>query len=322
MAYPKQSPPPALFNLNMDRTNIDLTLHSVVITPTLTPEDLKLFSSIPFSYDYPLYEVPPPSRGAGYSPLETALNLPPIADEIFTHLNTPSLLILRGVSRTLRSIITTNPRYFRNLAFLRPSGEVFQPGLGKENALKWTDNDYNFKNRGQVLQILVDEIAQKQDTRVWDRLHDEIRGAEAILRFLQLRAAGRTKWGMQMAMPWIRMLNKLKKRRDLMKIEGFQRRVLRRESEYWYPHLMGRHLQQIVNSLPLGRWLQTLVIDGTGVSMHWVQGVLTKYGNTLKGLSMRGCRNMEPIVVVDWIFGMLRKGNPISLKWLRVSDII
>ena len=82
----------------------------------------------PLRHRQPLSSCSPDERvslgaGAGYSPLECLMLIPPIATAVFAFLNTPDCLCLRNTSRTMRRFVQSNSRFFRNLVFVGRGGE-------------------------------------------------------------------------------------------------------------------------------------------------------------------------------------------------------
>ena len=88
----------------------------------------------------------------------------------------------------------------------------------------------------------------------------------------------------------------------------------------FFPHMMGKHLLRTLRSLPL-RNLTSLIIDGTGVDTMHMNLILNQYPK-LRGISVRGCPNFECSLWADWLLEQMYWQRPISLQWLRVSDIL
>lgn len=87
----------------------------------------------------------------------------------------------------------------------------------------------------------------------------------------------------------------------------------------FFPRMMGNHLLRTLRSLPL-RNLTSLIIDGTGVDTMHMNLILNQYPK-LRGISVRGCPNIECSLWADWLLEQMYRQRPISLQWLRVSVI-
>lgn len=101
--------------------------------------------------------------------------------------------------------------------------------------------------------------------------------------------------------------------------EGSEEEKMRRDC---FPRFMGRHLWATIMSLPIGRNLTSLIIDGTGVSTAYMEEILERFSGRLKGISVRNCPNIEISLWGNWILRQMYLHRPVALQWLRVWDYV
>ncbi|KAF8251417.1 hypothetical protein K440DRAFT_670083 [Wilcoxina mikolae CBS 423.85] len=256
------------------------------------------------------------TRGPGYSPLECLMLIPPISTCVFSFLNTPDYLCVRSSSRTMRCFVENNRRFFRNLVFLKRGGcsekllDILESNA--DNAI----NALNDENQSLVVCSVVREILEAHEQLEWRKKELEGQMTDLLIRHMvtvsdEWRVPAVELWGHQ-SLKVKEQLTEFLKRPGLVKPEPFN------VSDFYYPRLMGRHLSQIINNLPIGRNVTSIVLDGTGVDTEWIQLVMTRFASTLRGLSVRDCENIDGYIFPDWLLDCLYRHHPISLRWLRV----
>ena len=229
--------------------------------------------------------------------------LPPVATSVFGFLNTPDYLCLRNTSRTMRCFVESNPRFFRSLTLVRRGAEYLFETL--EHYYENTDN-FAYQLR-EMAAAMAEQMAREQ---MAGRRIEQNAIATIIDSVRCLGECG----------PLQRWLDEAQHiHAQLLEYEEKWPAVKRfRIQDFYCPQLMGRHLAQIINSVPVGRVVSSVVLDGTGVDTRWIQLILIRFRSTLRGLSVRDCKNINVHVFADWLGESLLHHHPIALKWLRV----
>jgi hypothetical protein len=251
------------------------------------------------------HEPGQPTFQAGFSPLETAILLPPVGAGVMSLLSTPDYLNVRSASRTLRGFVDGNPRFMRNLVFLRRGAEGWMDAL-ESDVIDLTKGYWQQMARTEAYRMTREHIQSERRKRELER--DTI---ERILRSLWQSSNGHVR-NYDLNDTWTNRLLAVEK--DL---SGFPEMVAK---NVYFPGLMGRHLAQILLNVPIGRNLTSIILDGTGVDTEWLQLVLVRFSSTLRGLSVRHCPNIDWAIFPDWLMDSIFYHEPIALKWLRVSN--
>lgn len=292
---PQQTPPngPCLYYLNTELSTFNIK----------PPSRWRKTATLP-SVRSPLRRLNPAD-----SKPECLLLIPPISTCVFSFLNTPDNLCLRNTSKTMRCFVQNNPRFFRNLIFLRKGAGHWFDAIEKEY-----ENNNNYRIQ---LQDMACDIAEKLGRQEWAIARMEKSTVGTIIEALEgLRDNGKhsplEEWREQAKLIDAR-LTYYEKKWPVTK--HF------RISEFYCPKLMGRHFAQIINNMPIGRNVTSIVLDGTGVDTRWIQMIMMRFRSTLLGLSVRDCRNINTYVFADWLADSLFRHYPTPLKWLRVSTL-
>jgi hypothetical protein len=243
---------------------------------------------------------------AGFSPMESAMLLPPVATGVLSFLNTPDYLNVRCASRTLRNFIDGNPRFFRNMVFLRTGADSWMDALESEEVNINTEGHWRQLARIESYRMKVANLQKERRMRELEK--DTI---ERIISSVSQCSNGLI-WDYDLSSTWLVKLVAVEA--DLSRLPKI---VVKKQH---FPELMGRHLAQIVRNVPIGRNLASIILDGTGVDTAWLQLVLVKFSSTLRGLSVRDCPNVDWVIFPDWLMASLFYHEPIALKWLRVSN--
>ena len=220
----------------------------------------------------------------GLSPLELVLQST-TAPFVLSALTTPSLLRLRATSKTIRLVLNAYRWVWTHILFgPRPafSAPAVTPQSVVADLLK-----KRYRERLAKLQIVVagarlflKEIGKDQDAfLLWDRISVEV-------------------WK---EMRWL------------------ESKVRDGEEERVWPRLMGRGVWELLRGVEVGRYITTLVLDGSSVDTPWMELLLGALNGRLQGVSVRGCPNIDCSLWGDWMLGCLEKCIPISLRWLRVG---
>lgn len=236
----------------------------------------------------------PPST----SLLESLFPHNPIISAVISYLTTPALLSLYCTCRTLRYYLHGQRRYFRSL-LLVPDAEAerWEEPPGKKPAVKrsavadrfafWTKKLRDFADK-EVCWIDPSERKKIVNGHLWGL----VKGHPLLPVFL-----GVTEFD------WVVWLSMVKSRDQRMCFAG----------------LMSRHLYAILTTIPVGRRLTTLVLDGTGVETDYMQYLLPQIEGTLRGLSVKGCPHIECYIWAQWLLEALQQTRPVALEWLSVS---
>lgn len=91
-----------------------------------------------------------------------------------------------------------------------------------------------------------------------------------------------------------------------------------KEKKLYIASLMSRHLLAMLGTIPIGRRLTTLVLDGSGVETEYMRFLLPQIEGTLRGLSVKRCPNLECFTWSEWLLEVLEETRPIALQWLHV----
>jgi hypothetical protein len=224
----------------------------------------------------------------GGSPFESIFPYSPILSIILIHLQTPTLLALYYTSRTIQVYLHGHGRFFRNLALVGESGHE-----------KWsTEKGFNCLVR-QIQSRLANIVAEsQQETENMVRFRKDIAELKALRWFL-VGTECETFFG---------------------KLDNETPEPTNKENppRTYYPKLMSRHLWNLLNRLPAGTYLTTLVVDGTGVETEYFKMVLEKMEASLRGVSAKNCRNLECYLWAEWISEAMYENRPIALQTLRV----
>jgi hypothetical protein len=212
----------------------------------------------------------------------------------------------------MRCFVENNRRFFRNVVFLKRGGEKLLDML-ESNA----DNAFNGENQSLVVSSVVHDILETREQREWRKKELE----DQMINFLiQNMSTVSDEWRHLAVEAWHEQSLKVKEQ-----VNEFSKRLVKPVrfdfSDYYHPRLMGRHLSQIINNLPIGRNVTSIVLDGTGVDTLWIQLVMTRFASTLRGLSVRNCENIDAYIFPDWLLDCLYRHYPISLRWLRVGTL-
>lgn len=232
------------------------------------------------------------------SPLELLFPYNPILSAIISFLTTPALLSLYYTCHTFRYYLYGQHRYFRNL-FLVPDSEAekWQEPSGAKSAVKRSA----VADRTALWANKLRDLIAKEDRRVHPAERVKIvkgymwhlfKGHPVLPRTFQTSEKD-----------WVVWLTMLKNR----------------DPRTCFAHLMSRHLHVILTTMPVGYRLTTLVLDGTGVETDYIQHVLPKLEGTLRGLSVKGCPNIECYIWGQWLLEALQEKRPLALEWLYVS---
>lgn len=225
-----------------------------------------------------------PHHSPSFSPLELVLQST-TAPFVLSALTTLSLLRLRATSKTIRHVLNTY-RWVWAYLFFGPRPVFSAPAVTPQSVVADVLTK-RYRKRLAKLQIVVagarlfaKEIREDQDAfLLWDRVSVEV-------------------WK---EMRWLEA-----KVRDV-------------EEERVWPRLTGRGLWELLKGVEVGRYVTTLVLDGSGVDTLWMELLLGALNGRLQGVSVRGCPNIDCSLWGDWILGCLEKCIPISLRWLRVG---
>lgn len=235
---------------------------------------------------------------AGSSPLEAIFPHNPILSCLIDILTTPALLSLYCTCRTLRYYLHGQRRYFRNLLLVPDAvaeqwvelkagkglvrrSETEDVGLG----VMWSVMITNLIDKQTVLTPRERELTVKG--YLWDLLKDD---------------------------PILPAFFHLTELESVM----FKTMLKLRNPKTSFPRLMSRHLYALLQSLPAGRRLTTLVLDGTGVETEYMKFVLPQIEGTLRGLSVKRCPNLECYTWSEWLLEALEETRPIALQRLYV----
>lgn len=224
----------------------------------------------------------------GDSPFESIFPYSPILSIILTHLQTPTLLALYYTSRTIQVYLHGHRRFFRNLALVGENGHE-----------QWsTEKGFNCLVR-QIQPRIANIMAEsQQETEKMARFRKDIAEVKALRWFL-VGTVCETFFG---------------------KLDNETPEPMNKENHprTYYPKLMSRHLWRLLNRLPAGTCLTTLVVDGTGVETVHFKMVLEKMEASLRGVSAKNCRNLECYLWAEWISEAMHESRPIALQTLRV----
>ncbi|TGZ84968.1 hypothetical protein EX30DRAFT_368089 [Ascodesmis nigricans] len=235
------------------------------------------------------------------SRLERAMILPPVAESIFAHCNTTDLLCIRNTSKTLRWFLNQNLRFFQNFVLLNKGAEFWEDELEKMNDN--LENTFLYTNvKGMLRNTVTTVLNRVQEQRRIQQLADR-RMVRDIIQSIDwsdpgMRPYWKPEYGSIETLDWEVPVEKPPK------------------SDY-FPKLMGYHLMRTLRSLPRFRNLTSLIIDGTGVDTEHMNMILDQYPR-LRGISVRGCPNIDCSLWPDWILEQLHRHRPISLQWLRI----
>lgn len=190
--------------------------------------------------------------GAGYSPLECLMLIPPIATAVLAFPNTPDYLCLRNTCRTMRRFVQSNSRFFRNLVFVGRGGERWLDLLQSNH-----ERAFDFENQPAAIREVLRQIMEQRQRRQFQAKRMESRYIKLVLDSLFVLSGG---WR---DVAWVD--------RSVQAEQGLDRFPLRLHEDgqpgipnLYYPGLMARNFFQIVASLPIGRNVAIIVLDGTG----------------------------------------------------------
>lgn len=241
----------------------------------------------------PAYFAFPPST----SLLESLFPHNPILSTVIGYLTTPALLALYCTCHTLRYYLRGQRRYFRNFLLI-PDSE----------AEKWDEP--------QETKIAVKRSAVADPTLLWtmklrDLVSKENRRIDPVERVKIVKGY---MWDFVKGDPVLPLVFKTSK------VDWMVWLTMResRDPRTCFAGLMSRHLYAILTTIPVGRRLTTLVLDGTGVETDYVQHLLPQLEGTLRGLSVKGCPNIECYIWAQWLLEALEQTRPVALEWLYV----
>lgn len=252
-----------------------------------------------------------PATAAGYSPLECLMLIPPIATTVFSFLNTPDYLCLRNTSRTMRIFVQSNARFFRNLVFVGRGGERWLDLLESNHR-----KAFDFETQPAAIREVLRQITEQRQRREFQVKKMEDRYVKMVLDSLSVLSG-----------EWRDVTWRLWTDRSMQVERELDRFPLRLHDDdppkipsLYYPGMMARHFFQVVGSLPIGRNIGTIVLDGTGIDTPAVQLVMARFACTLRGLSVKNCRNVDIWIFADWLLDSLYRHIPLALRWLRVRS--
>lgn len=221
----------------------------------------------------------------------------PILCSIIGCITTPALLSLYCTSRTTRYYLHGHRRFFRNLLLIPDHEAETWEEKGKNGSRKmsavsnqslvWTTKLQSIEDRNNY-HITYEEKARIIKGRLWGFLKGD--------NILQ----------------WTFQTSEL----DLGVFES----VKVKEPKKSFPTLMSRHLSALLTTIPVGRRLTTLVLDGTGVETEHMRVTLCQIEGTLRGLSVKHCPNLECSTWSDWLLNALEEARPVALQWLYVCS--
>lgn len=265
------------------------------------------------SYAGQLGYIPRPQRGpppAIWNPRPTSFAFPPstsLLESIFPHnpilsaiidyLTTPALLSLYCTCHTVRYYLRGQRRYYRNLLL-----------IPDQEAEKWDEPPET--------KIAVKRSAVADPAILWTMKLRDLVSKENYW----IDPAERVKivkgyiWDLVKGDPVLPLAFKTSKV-DWMVWNTMQKQ---RHPKACFAGLMSRHLYAILTTTPVGCRLTTLVLDGTGVETDYMQHLLPQLEGTLRGLSVKGCPNIECYVWEQWLLEALQESRPVALQWLYV----
>lgn len=231
----------------------------------------------------------------GHSPLELLFAHSPILTTLIETLTTPALLCLCCTSRTTRFYLHHQKRFFLNLFLVSDQeGERWTVLKGRKDALKVFDEGFPWE-------VAVDDFAELRRVRI-------TRNERKLLLAVFLH-------------PFIKDSPRLNRLFIGTDIGTAQVQMLKRKriNPKYIPSFMSRHLYWTLQSIPVGRGLTTLVLDGTGVETEYTKSLLPQLECTLRGLSVKNCKNLECYMWSEWLLEATDKSRPLALQWLHVS---
>lgn len=250
----------------------------------------------------PLISNPWPSGYAfppSASPLELLVPHNPILSAIVSFLTTPALLSLYNTCHTIRYYLHSQHRYFRNL-FLVPDleAEKWEESSEAKAALKRSA----VADRSALWRKKLRDLVAGEDRRI-----DPVERMKIVKGYMWNLVKGHP------VLPWTFQTSEKDWVVWLMMMRD-------RDPRMCFADLMSRHLYAILTTIPVGYMLTTLVLDGTGVETDYIQHLLPQLEGTLRGLSVKGCPNIECYIWGQWLLEALQENRPIALEWLYVSQ--
>ncbi|KAI5796618.1 hypothetical protein EDC01DRAFT_629414 [Geopyxis carbonaria] len=235
------------------------------------------------------------------SQFEALLQHNPISASLLRHCATVDLICLRNTSRCVRACVDKNPRFFRHLVFVKRASANWGKLLRQ---LEAGDLD-SFDRLAPLVESLRMSHLKRYDEETL-AMSDE---RYSISCFLDCVGAIEAK----------EVVERYRKRMEELEKSVAQRprKTPPKKKEAYYS-ITNQQLIRTLYSLPVGRNIASLVIDGTGVETVSMERLLNRLSGRLRVISAKNCPNIDCSLWGDWLCTCIYYTKPIALKTLQI----